>query len=192
MSILDISKTLMYDFWYDYIKPKFQNNAKLCYMDTDSFVIHIKTEDFYEDIADDVEKRFDTSNYDYHVDRPFPKGMNKTVIGLMKDEPGGKIVTEFVAIRPKTYSYLIDDDKNVKKAKVTKKCVIKRIIKFNDYKNFLFKNEITLKSQQRFKGEAHCVYTEEVVMMIKDYRLLIELQHIHMEQMLLKYVKVRC
>ena len=161
MSILDISQTLMYDFWYDYIKPKYQNNAKLCYMNTDSFIIHIETEDFYEDIADDVEKRFDTSNYDYHVDRPFPKGMNKTVLGLMKDKLGGKIITEFVAIRPKTYSYLIDDDKNVKKAKGTNKCVIKRIIKFNDYKNFLFKNEITLKSQQRFKGEAHCVYTEE-------------------------------
>ena len=63
MSILDISKTLMYEFWYDYIKPKYQDRAKLCYMDTDSFVIHIKTEDFYEDIADDVEKWFDTLNY---------------------------------------------------------------------------------------------------------------------------------
>ena len=66
MSILDISKTLMYEFWYDYIKPKYQDRAKLCYMDTDSFVIHIKIEDFYEDIADDVEKWFDTSNYDEH------------------------------------------------------------------------------------------------------------------------------
>ena len=88
--------------------------------------------------------------------------MNKKVIGLMKDELGGKIITEFVALRPKTYSYLTDDDKNVKKAKGTKKCVIKRILKFNDYKNCLFKNEIILKSQQRFKSEAHCVYTEEV------------------------------
>ena len=80
----------------------------------------------------------------------------------MKDELGGKIITEFVALRPKTYSYLTDDDKNVKKAKGTKKCVIKRILKFNDYKNCLFKNEIILKSQQRFKSEAHCVYTEEI------------------------------
>ena len=63
LSILDISKTLMYEFWYDYIKPKYQDNAKLCYMDTDRFIIHFKTEDFYEDIADDVEKRFDTLNY---------------------------------------------------------------------------------------------------------------------------------
>ena len=64
MSILDISKTLMYEFWYDYIKPKYQDKAKLCYMDTDSFVIHIKTEDFYEDIANDVKSWFDTSNCD--------------------------------------------------------------------------------------------------------------------------------
>ena len=108
----------MYEFWYDYIKPKHQNNTKLCYMDTDSFIIQIETEDFYKDIADDVKKRYDTSNYE--VDRPLPKGMNKKVIGLMKDELGGKNITEFVALRPKTYSYLTDDDKNVKKAKGTK------------------------------------------------------------------------
>ena len=65
LSILEISKTLMYEFWYDYIKPKYQNNAKLCYMDTESFIINIKTEDFYEDIANDIEKRSDTSNYEF-------------------------------------------------------------------------------------------------------------------------------
>ena len=91
LSILEISKTLIYQCWYDYIKSKYQNNAKLCYMDTDSFIINIKTEDFYKDIANDVEKRFDTSNYE--VNRPFPKGKNKKVIGLMKDELGGKIMT---------------------------------------------------------------------------------------------------
>ena len=102
LSILQISKTLMYEFWYDYIKPTYQDNAKLCYIDTDSFIINIKTEDFYEDIANDVEKRFDTSNYE--VNRPLPKGRNKKVIGLMKDELGGKIMTESAALRPKTYS----------------------------------------------------------------------------------------
>ena len=91
LSILEISKTLMYEFWYDYIKPKYQNNAKLCYMDTDSLIINIKTEDFYEYIPNDVEKRFDTSNND--VNRPLPKGKNKKVIGLMEDELGGKIMT---------------------------------------------------------------------------------------------------
>ena len=84
LTILEISKTQMYKFWYDYIKPKYQNNAKLCYMDTGSLIINIKTEDFYESIANDVEKRFDASNYD--VNRPLPKGRNKIVVGIMNDE----------------------------------------------------------------------------------------------------------
>ena len=115
LSILEISKILMYEFWYDYMKPKYGDNVKLCYMDTDSFIMNIKTEDFYKDIANDVEKRFDTSNYE--VDRPLPTGKNEKVIGLMKDELGGRIITEFVALRPKTYSYLTDDCKEDKKAK---------------------------------------------------------------------------
>ena len=134
LSILEVSKILMYEFWFDYMKSKIGDNVKLCYMDTDSFLIHIKTEDFYKDIADDVEKRFDTSNYE--VDRPFSTGKNKKVIGLMKDELGGKIMTEFVALRPKTYSYLTDDCEEDKKAKRTKKCVINRELKFNDYKDY--------------------------------------------------------
>ena len=85
---------------------------------TDSFIIHIKTKDFYEDVANDVEKWFDISNYD--VDRPLPKEMNRKVIGLMKDELGGKSIIEFVALRPKTYSYSADDDTVHKKAKGTK------------------------------------------------------------------------
>ena len=86
MSILDISKTLMYEFWHDYIKLKYQNNAKLCYMDTDSFTIHIRTKDIFKDIADDVKKWFDISNYSEDDKRSLPRGMNKKVIGLMKDE----------------------------------------------------------------------------------------------------------
>ena len=98
-------------------------------MDTDSFIIHIKTEDFCKDM------QYDTLNY--KVDRPLPKGMNKKVISLMKDELGGKIITEFVALRPKTYSYLTDDDQNVKKSKGTRKFVLKRKLTFNDYKKLL-------------------------------------------------------
>ena len=160
LSISEISKTLTYEFWYDYIRPKYQQNAKLCYMDTDNFIINIKTDDVYEDIANDVKKRFDTSNYE--LNRPLPTGKNKKVIGLMEDELGEKIMTEFVALRPKTNSYLTDDGNSDKKAKGTKKCVIRRILKFNDYKNCLLDNEIILKSQQRFKSEAHNVYTEEI------------------------------
>ena len=101
LSILEISKTLMYKFWYDYMKPKYANNVKLCYMEMDSFIMNIKTNDFYKDISNDVENRFDTSNYE--VNRPLPTGKNKKVIGLMKDELCGKIITEFVTLRPKTY-----------------------------------------------------------------------------------------
>ena len=133
LSILEISKTLMYEVWYDYMKSKYVNDVKLCYMDVDSFIMNIKTNDFYEDIANDVECKFHTSNYE--VNRPLPMGKNKKAIGLMKDELGGKIITEFVTLRPKTYSYLTDDYKEDKKAKGTKKCVIKKMIKFNDYKN---------------------------------------------------------
>ena len=86
---------IQYGFWYDYIKQKYRNNVKLCYTDTDGFIFNVKTEDFYEDIANDVEKRFDTSNYE--VNRPSPKGKNKKVIGAMKDELGRKIMTELVA-----------------------------------------------------------------------------------------------
>ena len=92
MSILDISKTLMYEFWCDYIKPKYGDRAKLCYTDTESFVIHIITEYFYEDIADNVESWFDTSNYDENDKRPLPIGKNKRVIGLFKDHLGRKIM----------------------------------------------------------------------------------------------------
>ena len=149
LSILEISKTLMFEFWYDYMKPKYGNDVKLCYMDKDSFVMNIKTNDFYRDIANDVEISFDTSNYE--VNRPLPTGKNKKVIGLMKNKLGGKIITEFVTLRPKTYSYLTDDGKEDKKAKGTKKCVIKRMIEFDHnnkdsrVKNTMFILKISIK-----------------------------------------------
>ena len=115
LSILEISKTLMYEFWYDYMKPKYANNVKLCYMDTDSFIMNIKTNDFYKDISNDVENRFDTSNYE--VNRPLLTGKNKKIIGLMKDELGGKIITEFVTLRPKTYSFVTMMVKKIKRLK---------------------------------------------------------------------------
>ena len=120
-AILDISKMLKYEFWDDCIKPKYGDKARLCYTDTDSFVINIKTEDFYNDIASDVEKWFDTSNYDKNDKRPLAIGINKKVIGKFKDELGGKIMTEFCALRAKAYPYKLDDDTEKKKAKGTKK-----------------------------------------------------------------------
>ena len=117
MSILDISKMLMYEFWYDYVKPKYKDKAKLCYMDTNSFVIHIFTEDLFEDINNDVERWFDTSNYDKNDKRPLSISMNKKVIGLLKDELGGKIMKEFCVLRAKIYTYLMDDDSEKKRQK---------------------------------------------------------------------------
>ena len=160
LSILDISKITMYEFWYDYVKIKYEDKARLCYMDKGSFVVNIKTKDFYKDISQDVNKRFNTSNYTF--DRPLPTGINKKVIGLMKDELGGDIITEFVALRPKAYSYITNDFIEMKKAKGTKKCVVNKMLRFEDYKKCLLNNGKVLKSQQRFKSENHEVYTENI------------------------------
>ena len=162
MSILDISKTLMYEFCHDYVKPKYKDKAKLCYMDTDSFVIDNFTEDFFEDIKNDVERWFDTSNYDKNDKRSFQIVVNKKVIGMFKDELGGKVMKEFCALRAKTYTYLMEDDSEMKKAKGVKRCVIKRRLMFENYKDSLFNNKTIMRSQLRFKSDHHNVYTEEV------------------------------
>ena len=104
-------------------------------MDTGSFIVYIKTDDIYKDIAENVETRFDTSNYE--LDRSLSKRKNKKVIVLMKDELGGKIMKEFVGLRTKSYNYLIENDSEDKKAKDAKMCVIKRKPKFEDYKHCL-------------------------------------------------------
>ena len=117
LSILNSSKTAIYEFWYDYIKPKYGEKVKLCYVDTGCFIVHVKTEDIYKDIAEDVETRFDTSNVE--IDRPLPMGKNEKVIGL-------------IWLRAKTYSYLKDNSDEDKKAKETKKRVIKKL-KLKDY-----------------------------------------------------------
>ena len=106
-----------------------------CYMDTDSFIVHVKTDDIYKDIAEEVERRFDCSNFE--IDRPLPNGKNKKVNGLMKDELGGQIMKKFVGLRTKTYSFLKDNNDEDKKAKGTEKCDIKRKLKFEDYKSCL-------------------------------------------------------
>ena len=132
-----------------------------CQFYTDSFIIHIITEDFFEDISNDIEKWFDTFNYDKNDKRPLPRGKNKKVPGLFKDKLGGKIIIEVVAIRPKTYAILTDDDNKHKKAKGTRKCVIKREITFKNYTDCLYNNKNVYRSQHRFKSYNHDVYTEE-------------------------------
>ena len=149
MSILYISKTLFYEFWHAYIKPKYQDKAKLCYMDTDSFVSHIKTKDFYEDIANDV-KEWLTHLTMIIIDH------------LFKDELGGKIMIELAGLGAKAYAYLMGDNSGHKKAKGTKKWIIKRDLLFKNYKDFQSNDEIILKSQQRFKKDHHNLYTEQI------------------------------
>ena len=113
-AVLDLSKIVMYEFHYDYMAPKYGKKLDLCYMDTDSLIYNIEMEDFYKDIAEDVPARFDTSGY--NPDRPLPVGLNKKVIGLMKDEIGGEIMTEFMTLRPKMYAIKRDqlNQRNVK------------------------------------------------------------------------------
>ena len=136
--------------------------TKPFYTDADSFIIYIKTKDFFEDISDDAERWFDTSKYNENDKRPLPIGKNKKISGLFKDELGVKIITEVVALRRKTYAYLKNDGTNHKKAKVTKKCVIKQKLMFENYKDCFFNNKTVYRSQERFKSDYHDVYTEEV------------------------------
>ena len=131
-------------------------------MDTDSFIIHIMTEDFDKDIANDVERWFDTSNYDEDDERPLPIVKNKKVIVLFENELGGKVIVEYCSLISKAWTYLMDDGSEHKKEKGTKKCVIKRRLMFENYTDCLFNDKFILKSQQRFKSDHHEVYTEEV------------------------------
>ena len=160
--ILDLSKIIMYEFHYDYMVPKYGDRLKVCYMDMDSLVCDIKTENFHEDIANDLEARFDTSGYSKTDCRPLPITLNKKVIGLMKDELGGKIMTEFVALRPKLYSCEKLDGSEEKKCKGIKKCIVKKTLTFEDYKTCLFSDSIEYRSQLMFRSAKHEVHTIEV------------------------------
>ena len=165
-AILDLSKIVMYEFRYDYMKPKFKD-LKLCYMDTDSLIYNTKTKDFYADIADDVPARFDTSGY--CPNWPLPIGLNKKVIGLMKDELGGAIMTDFIALRPKLYSCKkldgVEDTAGwgeVKKCKGIKKCIVKKTLTFDDYKDCLFDDSTEYRSQLMFRSMKHDIFTLKV------------------------------
>ena len=148
---------------HDYMQPKYRDDRiQLCYMDTDSFVYRIQTEDFYKDIADDVKKRFDTSKYSEEDKRPLPIGLNTKKIGLMKDELNGKIMTEFVALRAKLYAYKTLENKEDKKCKGIKKCVVKKTLTFDDYKKCLNNGKNVYRSQMLFQNKDHEIYTTNV------------------------------
>ena len=162
MCILDLSKTLMYDFHYNYIKPKYGGKAKLLFTDTDSLMYEIETEDFYKDISADVKDRFDTSDYPLNHPSGIPSGFNKKVLGMFKDEAAGGVIDEFVGLRAKLYSYKMFKGEESKKCKGVKKSVIKKTITHQDYKKYLFTGKEQLRKMNIIRSHRHEVYTEEV------------------------------
>ena len=162
MSILDLSKTLMFDFHYKYIKPKYNKQAKLLFTDTDSFLYEIQTEDFYKDISGDVKDRFDTSDYKKGHPSGIPTGINKKVLGMFKDEAKGKNITEFVGLRAKLYSYKMEEGKENKKCKGIKKAVVEKSITHENYKTCLTTGKEQLRRQNIIRSYEHTLYTEEV------------------------------
>ena len=159
MSILDISKTLMYDFHYNYIKEKYGNNAELLFTDTDSLTYNIKTEDVYQDFWND-KNEFDFSNYNQNS--RFFDVANKKEIGKMKDETAGIPITEFIGLRSKMYSYIKNDEKGSKTAKGIKKNIVTNVIKHEDYKNTLFNSGQMFHKMKTIRSERHEIYSLEI------------------------------
>jgi len=157
MSILDISKTLMYDFHYNYIKKNYGSKAKLLMTDTDSLMYEIHTEDFFEDMREDIKAKFDTSNFE---NSKLPR-LNKKVPGMFKDEAGGKIIYEFVGLRAISYAFDMDGDE-FKKWKGVKKYVVNKEITLNDYKNCSFSGRQQLRPMNVIRSHHHEVFTEQV------------------------------
>ena len=170
-AILDLSKRLMFDFHYNYIRKKYDNKAELLFTDTDSLMYLIQTDDFYHDIRKDAKKKFDTSDYyDYHPSG-IKTGVNKKVIGKFKDEVGGNQITRFVGLRPKLYTFKVetkykkDEEGKVKeinaieedkrKAKGVKKNVIKKSLTFEDYKKCLFTEDELMKEMNIIRSQNH-------------------------------------
>ena len=161
MSILELSKTLMFDFHYNYIKPKYGKNAKLLFTDTDSLMYEIKTDDFYKDISPDVESKFDTRNYDKNHPSGIPTGKNKQVVGMMKDECDGELVLEFVGLRPKVYNYSTKN-KEEKRCKGVKKSVVKNELIMQDYKDCLFGRKEKTSEMNLIRHRNHDLFTERI------------------------------
>ena len=160
-AILHLSKTLMYDFHYNYIQEKF-SKAKLLFTDTDSLMYHIRTDDFYNDISLDIEDKFDTSDYPPDHKSGILTGVNKKVIGMFKDEVAGKQITHFVGLRPKLYSFKIENCEGVKKCKGIKKNVVKKGINFEDYVKCLFSGEKQMRNMKIIRSENHDIYSKEI------------------------------
>ena len=162
-AILDLSKLLMFDFHYNYIQRKYSyKRAKLLFTDTDSLMYQINTDDFYADISEDVRIKFDTSDYPPDHKSGILTGVNKKVIGMFKDEVGGKQITKFVGLKPKLYSFKVEESSTTKKLKGIKKNVVKKKIEFEDYVRCLFSGEKQMRIMNIIKSENHEIYTKEV------------------------------
>ncbi|VDI48620.1 Hypothetical predicted protein [Mytilus galloprovincialis] len=160
--ILDISKLLMYDFHYGFVRKMYGDKARLLFTDTDSLAYEIQTDDFYKDISPHVEAKFDTSNYPIEHPSTIPTGKNKKVLGMFKDECGGKIMTDFVGLRAKLYAFKMDDGQATKKAKGVTKSVIKRSIAFDDYKRCLETQQEIRRPMSILRSHLHQIYAEEI------------------------------
>ena len=162
MCILDLSKTIMYDFHYNYIKRKYGDKAKLLFTDTDSLMYEIETEDFYKDISGDVKDRFDTSDYPVNHPSGIPTGCNKKVLGMFKDEVGGRCIDEFIGLRAKLYSFKMYEGEESKRCKGVKKSVVRSSITHEDYKTCLLTGKEQLRKMNVIRSYSHNVFTEEI------------------------------
>ena len=162
-AILDLSKLLMFDFHYNFIQKKYTyKKAKLLFTDTDSLMYQIETDDFYKDILSDIKARFDTSDYPPNHKSGILTGVNKKVIGFFKDEVGGKQITHFVGLRPKLYSFKVEESSTTRKCKGVKKAVVKKKIEFEDYVRCLFTGEKQMRSMNIIRSENHEIFSKEV------------------------------
>lgn len=193
MSVLEISKTLICDFYYNYIKTKcdshynynkkkYEGKAKLLFTDTDSLCYEIRTEDFYKDIVPEVKSMFDTSNYPEGHSSCIETDDNEKVLGMFKDEAGGRQIIEFVGLRAKLYSYRMDDLKEEKKCKGITKAIMKKSITFKDYKNCIFEKQNQMRNMKIIRSELRDIYTEnvnKVALSYKDDKRIITEDDIH-------------
>ncbi len=162
MTILDLSKTLMYRFHYDYVKPKWGDKAALLFTDTDSLCYEIQTDDIYEDIKDDAPEWFDTSNYE--KDHPLFSKKNKKQVGFMKDECRGNQILRFVGLRSKLYAYEVDRERdNILGTRDNiGKYIIKKEITIDDYEECLFSKQPQFRTMNTIRSRQHDVGTERI------------------------------
>lgn len=157
MTVLDLSKVLMYDFFYNFLKPKYGNNIEMMYTDTDSFILNVKTDCFYTDMLADIDERYDTSDFAENNMYSIPR-KNKKKPGFFKDELNGKIMTAFVGLRSKMYAFKCDGVET-KKAKGVKKYVLRKNVQFSDFVDCIQQESVLVREQNSFRSKKHTVFS---------------------------------